>query len=479
MHALTGGNPFFVTEVAKDPDRPLPASVRDAVLARTADVAPDDFEVLQLAATAPDRLDDRLLPALGVDLPTLRRLHATGLLTAHPRRPGRSATSWPGWPWRAPSRPVAARGCTPGCSTRWSGSSRGTPAVLTHHAVAARDAAARGALRRGGRRGGDPRRVAHRGGGVPADRAGRTSTAPAGASAPSCCTRLSYEQYMTSQLGDAIEQRQRDVPAVAPGRRRRRAVRGARDRARSSSTTTPAATQAEAHADRAAEHRRRTGAELRVRRGAGDPRLPGLQRSDFELAPRVPATTRAASPTSRSDGATRAPQRGSFSAVADLAGATSEAAAAAGRPRSRRRGPMGSTSWRRPATPHLVQPRRRAAPLPRRRARAGGVAAVHRGARHPDLPTTGRPASRSRLHFAQGRWSAALEDAEPRARRATGMPLAAAVAAPRRTALRRRCAGAAGTGGRPISRPRGSWPSSSTSRCAGCRCCRRSPSRCG
>lgn len=32
VHALTGGNPFFVTEVAKNPDRPMPTSVRDAVL---------------------------------------------------------------------------------------------------------------------------------------------------------------------------------------------------------------------------------------------------------------------------------------------------------------------------------------------------------------------------------------------------------------------------------------------------------------
>ena len=40
----------------------------------------DDLEVLRLTATAPDRLDDRALPALGVDLPSLRRLDATGLL---------------------------------------------------------------------------------------------------------------------------------------------------------------------------------------------------------------------------------------------------------------------------------------------------------------------------------------------------------------------------------------------------------------
>jgi hypothetical protein len=58
----------------------LPVTARDAVLARTFGLPPGDLEVLQLAAAAPDRLEDRVLPALGVDLPTLRRLHETGLL---------------------------------------------------------------------------------------------------------------------------------------------------------------------------------------------------------------------------------------------------------------------------------------------------------------------------------------------------------------------------------------------------------------
>ena len=80
VHHVTGGNPFFVTEVVKDPDRPLPLSVRDAVLARVADVGQRDLEVLQLIAAAPDRLDDRVLPLVGVDLPTLRRLDETTLL---------------------------------------------------------------------------------------------------------------------------------------------------------------------------------------------------------------------------------------------------------------------------------------------------------------------------------------------------------------------------------------------------------------
>ena len=58
VHAVTGGNPFFVAEVAKNPDHPLPASIRDAILARTVGIAEKDFDVLRLAATAPDRLDD-------------------------------------------------------------------------------------------------------------------------------------------------------------------------------------------------------------------------------------------------------------------------------------------------------------------------------------------------------------------------------------------------------------------------------------
>jgi DNA-binding CsgD family transcriptional regulator/tetratricopeptide (TPR) repeat protein len=80
VHVLTGGNPFFVTEIAKDPARPMPVSVRDAILDHASAVAADDFETLQLVAAAPDRVDHRLLPALGIDLPTLRRLDASGLL---------------------------------------------------------------------------------------------------------------------------------------------------------------------------------------------------------------------------------------------------------------------------------------------------------------------------------------------------------------------------------------------------------------
>ena len=80
MHELTGGNPFYVSQVAQEPDRPLPASVRDTVLARIADLEPDDLQTLQLIACSPDGLDDRLLPLVGVDLDELRRLDGTTLL---------------------------------------------------------------------------------------------------------------------------------------------------------------------------------------------------------------------------------------------------------------------------------------------------------------------------------------------------------------------------------------------------------------
>ncbi|MFF2495579.1 AAA family ATPase [Agromyces sp. NPDC058064] len=79
-HELTGGNPFYVAEIARHPDQRLPSTIRDAVLASTTGLVADDLETLQLIATAPDAFDDRLLPVLGIDLPRLRRLEATGLI---------------------------------------------------------------------------------------------------------------------------------------------------------------------------------------------------------------------------------------------------------------------------------------------------------------------------------------------------------------------------------------------------------------
>jgi DNA-binding CsgD family transcriptional regulator/tetratricopeptide (TPR) repeat protein len=202
VHRLTGGNPFFVEEVAKDPDRPLPANVRDVVLARVSEMAPADLEVLQLAAAAPDHLDDRVMPALGVDLPTLRRLFDCGLLLRDRY----------GLVFRHELARLAVESTIPvGGAARLHGRllsaletiGRRDPAVLTHHAVAAADARrattyADEAAQEAARSGSHTEAVAflqialeHLGSGHLLERA-------------QLLTRLAQQQYLTSHLDDAI-----------------------------------------------------------------------------------------------------------------------------------------------------------------------------------------------------------------------------------------------------------------------------------
>ncbi|MDI2124874.1 ATP-binding protein [Yinghuangia seranimata] len=53
LHARTGGNPFFVTEVLADPDPTVPETVRDAVLARAAALGPEERRALESVALFP------------------------------------------------------------------------------------------------------------------------------------------------------------------------------------------------------------------------------------------------------------------------------------------------------------------------------------------------------------------------------------------------------------------------------------------
>jgi DNA-binding CsgD family transcriptional regulator/tetratricopeptide (TPR) repeat protein len=64
LHASTGGNPFFVTELLAAQDEGLPASVRDAVLARAASLAEPARALLDLLAVVPGRLEAELLNVL-------------------------------------------------------------------------------------------------------------------------------------------------------------------------------------------------------------------------------------------------------------------------------------------------------------------------------------------------------------------------------------------------------------------------------
>lgn len=202
VHTLTGGNPFFVTEIAKDPDRPLPRTVRDAILSRTADVPPEDLEVLQLVATAPDGLDDRVLPVLGVDLTALHRLEDTGLLTH-----ARGGLAYRHELARQAIESTIPAGAGPGLHLRvveaLEASGAVEPAVLTHHAVAARDAErahryAMAAAEESARTGAHGEGMAfyqvaleHLRGDDPAERA-------------ELLQRLSFEQYLTDRLSEAL-----------------------------------------------------------------------------------------------------------------------------------------------------------------------------------------------------------------------------------------------------------------------------------
>jgi DNA-binding winged helix-turn-helix (wHTH) protein len=82
VHAVTGGNPFFVSEIVANPRTTVPASVRDAVLARldlTSETARHGLRVLSVIPARAERwLAEALLPA-GDDV--LHEAERRGLLS--------------------------------------------------------------------------------------------------------------------------------------------------------------------------------------------------------------------------------------------------------------------------------------------------------------------------------------------------------------------------------------------------------------
>ena len=61
LHGITGGNPLFVTEALAAPAESIPATVRDAVLARAARLAPAARAVAELACVVPGKTEAWLL----------------------------------------------------------------------------------------------------------------------------------------------------------------------------------------------------------------------------------------------------------------------------------------------------------------------------------------------------------------------------------------------------------------------------------
>ncbi|MFF5211002.1 ATP-binding protein [Streptosporangium sp. NPDC000396] len=82
LHRLTGGNPFYVTEVVQARMHEVPGSARDAVLARAARLSGAARQMLDVAALMGTRVEWRLLEAVApCPAPAVDELLACGLLT--------------------------------------------------------------------------------------------------------------------------------------------------------------------------------------------------------------------------------------------------------------------------------------------------------------------------------------------------------------------------------------------------------------
>ena len=85
VYAATGGNPFFVTEVLRQQDGPhgVPATVRDAVLGRAAQLGAAPMQVLQLVAIVPRQVELQLVgDVLAPATEDIEACLASGLLVA-------------------------------------------------------------------------------------------------------------------------------------------------------------------------------------------------------------------------------------------------------------------------------------------------------------------------------------------------------------------------------------------------------------
>jgi DNA-binding CsgD family transcriptional regulator/tetratricopeptide (TPR) repeat protein len=81
LHRVTGGNPFFVTEVLAAGEAGIPATVRDAVLARAARLTPPARDVLEAVSIATPHAELWLVEALSGDIDArLDECIASGML---------------------------------------------------------------------------------------------------------------------------------------------------------------------------------------------------------------------------------------------------------------------------------------------------------------------------------------------------------------------------------------------------------------
>lgn len=86
VHRVTGGNPFFVTEVLAARDDEVPATVSDAVLARLGRVSASARQVVEVASVVPDEVEVALVQAVpGADAEVVDECLQAGLLCSAER----------------------------------------------------------------------------------------------------------------------------------------------------------------------------------------------------------------------------------------------------------------------------------------------------------------------------------------------------------------------------------------------------------
>jgi hypothetical protein len=142
LHAVTGGNPFYVSEVLAASQPGIPATVRDAVLGRAGRASAAAREALEVMSVVPGRSEPWLVDALlGRDHAGLEECLAAGMLSSDPHGVGfrhelaRRAVEQSLAPSRRRARHarvLAALEAAPAPVA---------PARLVHHAEAAEDAA--------------------------------------------------------------------------------------------------------------------------------------------------------------------------------------------------------------------------------------------------------------------------------------------------------------------------------------------------
>ena len=134
VHAVTAGNPFFVTEVLASGDDEVPATVKDAVLGRVARLGDGARAALEAAAVVPDRSSSPCCTTSAAPLRPTSRSASGSACSRSGRASRRTATSSRASPSSTACPPYGAGSCTepswPTCSpapATWSPGSPTTP----------------------------------------------------------------------------------------------------------------------------------------------------------------------------------------------------------------------------------------------------------------------------------------------------------------------------------------------------------------